>query len=461
MLPYSEHTVELRMLVTVTAVAAALLVQLSPCSALIDDNYDIEDYISLEVAENNDAVENLFQCPRNKICDIYQYPNELMQAMPYDLALALAIQQCKKLMVNGNLPDDFIKSEYKIPGPNSPEWIRSILPPSSKFVYNRNNKDAIVVNRNGTFSMIPFSETFGTEDFMKGFASLNTPLCISPFSLEGNGLQEHRCDLAKKYTHFICIGDKIRKCNHYDQNKNCICPPNRSGTMCEIKLSSSEYNPCQNGGTYYASLRGNICLCKSPYKGTYCKDVNYCLEGKNPCNNGGTCVKIENLYKCICPPGYAEPFCRTDYSVSYRFHICIGIASYLLVTTTIFCCVFMHFNKVYSGKFKLLEQICFFNLLFKTIFMMLLKQAKSTVSTEMKEEKKLNKNTDTPTKQCATDGEIKKPEKDYYVIPEINDEGFICKHIKLLKFYYAELYLTAILNDAHFDIQLEKYIKVG
>ncbi|KRX47992.1 Sushi, nidogen and EGF-like domain-containing protein 1 [Trichinella murrelli] len=455
MLPYSEHTVELRMLVTVTAVAAALLVQLSPCSALIDDNYDIEDYISLEVAENNGAVKDLFQCPRNKICDIYQYPNELMQAMPYDLALALAIQQCKKLMVNGNLPDDFIKSEYKIPGPNSPEWIRSILPPSSKFVYNRNNKDAIVVNRNGTFSMIPFSETFGTEDFMKGFASLNTPLCISPFSLEGNGLQEHRCDLAKKYTHFICIGDKIRKCNHYDQNQNCICPPNRSGTMCEIKLSSSEYNPCQNGGTYYASLRGNICLCKSPYKGPYCKDkflcyekpclnsgvcksdnlthhscecrlpywgercenVNYCLEGKNPCNNGGTCVKIENLYKCICPPGYAEPFCRTDYSASYRFHICIGIASYLLVTTTIFCCVFMHFNKVYNGKFKLLEQG-------------LLSEAESTVSTERKEEKKLNKNTDTPTKQCATDGEIKKPEKDYYVIPEINDEGFII--IKLL-----------------------------
>ncbi|KAL1243538.1 Neurogenic locus notch [Trichinella spiralis] len=459
MLPYSEHTVELRMLVTVTAVAAALLVQLSPCSALIDDNYDIEDYISLEVAENNDAIKNLFQCPINKICGIYQYPNELTQAMPYDLAMALAIQQCKKLMVNGNLPDGFIKSEYKIPGPNSPEWIRSILPPSSKFVYNRNNENAIVLNRNGTFSMIPFSETFGTEDFMKGFASLNTPLCISPFSLEGNGFQEHRCDLAKKYTHFICIGDKIRKCNRYDRNKNCICPPNRSGTMCEIKSISSEYNPCQNGGTYYASLRGNICLCKSPYKGTYCKDkflcyekpclnngvcksdnlthhscecrlpywgercenVNYCLEGKNPCNNGGTCVKIENLYKCICPPGYAEPFCRTDYSASYRFHICIGIASYLLVTTVIFCCVFMHCNKVYSGKFKLLEQG------------LLSEQAESTVKTEMKEEKKLNKNTDTPIKPSATDkkkleGEIKKPEKDYYVIPELSDEGFMASN---------------------------------
>ncbi|KRZ14739.1 Protocadherin Fat 1 [Trichinella zimbabwensis] len=194
------------------------------------------------------------------------------------------------------------------------------------------------------------------------------------------------------------------------------------------ELTGNEYNPCQNGGTYYASLRGNICLCKWPYKGSYCEGllilflmnnfsklfinfrfafviyiyiyiycalsdkflcyvkpclnngacksdnlthyscecrmpywgkrcerINYCLTDENPCNNGGTCIKVNDLYNCICPPGYAGIFCRTDYAASYRLYISIGTAVYLLVTTAIFCCVFIHCSKVYNNKFELLE----------------------------------------------------------------------------------------------------------
>ncbi|KRY92959.1 Delta and Notch-like epidermal growth factor-related receptor [Trichinella pseudospiralis] len=448
----SQHTVEVRMLMTVTAVAAALLAWLSPCSALTDDNYNIENYIRYDSITNCINI-GYYKCFGNKCCGSKSFPKKVIQAMPYDLAMALAVQHCKISMVNGTLFDGF--SHQTMPGNTdfggSAEG--SILPSSSKLVYMLYDEYAIVLNRNGTFSKIQLLNT------PSEVASLTTPLCIPQLLISENKSEAQQCDLARKYREFTCVGDKSKKCKRFDIDNNCVCPPNRSGTLCEIKLTDDEYNPCQNGGTYYASLRGNICLCKWPYKGSYCEDkflcyvkpclnngvcksdnlthyscecrlpywgkrcerMNYCLADNNPCNNGGTCIKIKDLYKCICLPGYAGLFCRADYAASYRLYIVVGIAAYLLVTTTIFCSVFSHCNKVYTGKFKLLEQ----GLLPEQT-----KLFEMTVLKEMKKTKGLNKSIGTSAKLSATDtkkseDKIKKPEKDYYIIPELHDEGFM------------------------------------
>ncbi|XP_064105518.1 hornerin-like [Macrobrachium nipponense] len=67
-------------------------------------------------------------------------------------------------------------------------------------------------------------------------------------------------------------------------------------------------NPCVNGSTCIAGLRGPLCVCPFGFKGTRCEEA-YCP--KRFCRYGGNCNVVGGKHECACKSGYSGARCLT------------------------------------------------------------------------------------------------------------------------------------------------------
>lgn len=89
----------------------------------------------------------------------------------------------------------------------------------------------------------------------------------------------------------------------------CQCPPNYSGTYCEISLDACRSMPCQNGATCVNVGADYVCECVPGYAGQNCEiDINECAS--LPCQNGGLCIDGIAGYTCQCRLGYIGVNCE-------------------------------------------------------------------------------------------------------------------------------------------------------
>ena len=89
----------------------------------------------------------------------------------------------------------------------------------------------------------------------------------------------------------------------------CICPPNFTGTFCNVPISGIDVctaNPgiCRNGGTCRvngSSSVGFSCSCPPTSTGVLCEQtLDACRpNGVNVCLNNGTCVSVKFQKKII------------------------------------------------------------------------------------------------------------------------------------------------------------------
>jgi len=96
--------------------------------------------------------------------------------------------------------------------------------------------------------------------------------------------------------------------DEYDLFK-CICPPEASGTQCEISSCSSFI--CENGGTCTLEFGVPKCICELGYSGTNC-ELSAC--DSFTCDNGGVCgFDDSGNPECSCADGYGGVNCEIDY----------------------------------------------------------------------------------------------------------------------------------------------------
>ncbi|EDO39003.1 predicted protein [Nematostella vectensis] len=98
-------------------------------------------------------------------------------------------------------------------------------------------------------------------------------------------------------------------CSNTIGSYDCACQPNyvKSGERCIIAVdyclkynyTCSEFAQCFNGPT------NHTCACKQGYSGngTYCADVDECVEG-NQCHSNATCNNTIGEYTCTCNVGF-------------------------------------------------------------------------------------------------------------------------------------------------------------
>lgn len=110
-------------------------------------------------------------------------------------------------------------------------------------------------------------------------------------------------------------------CAITNDNAQCKCLPEFTGTFCENKiqvpiLTGCQTNPCFNKGTCIDLGESNFkCFCSSQFTGSFCKDVveikaPSCTE--TPCLNGGNCLVIDQFYSvCLCKSGFEGLSCET------------------------------------------------------------------------------------------------------------------------------------------------------
>ncbi|XP_068223527.1 filaggrin-like [Palaemon carinicauda] len=67
-------------------------------------------------------------------------------------------------------------------------------------------------------------------------------------------------------------------------------------------------NPCMNGSTCIAGLRGPLCVCPFGFKGTKCEEA-YCP--RRFCRYGGKCSVVGGAHTCACKSGYSGERCLT------------------------------------------------------------------------------------------------------------------------------------------------------
>lgn len=149
-----------------------------------------------------------------------------------------------------------------------------------------------------------------------------------------NGPTNVKCQCKSGYTGEIC-SEQIDECASNPcvsgstcvdkiNSFECLCPEDRTGKFCQIKLNfCHEYGHlCYGNSTCLeANLNGTEVKCACPYgfNGTFCQDrisTNNCEP--NPCN-GGTCVSQEVGYVCDCPKGKTGNQCELKPE-----HLCFG-----------------------------------------------------------------------------------------------------------------------------------------
>ncbi|RMZ96451.1 neurogenic locus notch -like protein [Brachionus plicatilis] len=133
-----------------------------------------------------------------------------------------------------------------------------------------------------------------------------------------------------------CLNGGTCRATNYSPYAICICPPNYTGTKCEICIAAPVTVPattkstcqtqvfCLNGGTCRPTNYSPyaMCICPPNYTGSRCEicvsspvtSSPGCLA--NYCLNGGTCesISMDPYVSCRCPPNFTGTRCE----------ICVG-----------------------------------------------------------------------------------------------------------------------------------------
>ena len=154
---------------------------------------------------------------------------------------------------------------------------------------------------------------------------LSLPLICTIFCLIYQGFSGHDCDVPEggcqtthqmtcpKYTY----GENCTECipmndcrGHYTCNTETgakICSERWTGENCSRKEAlpfdlecpdGAVISGCQNGGTCF----DRECCCPPNYGGGLC-EINLALCADAPCRNGGTCIPGSTNFTCVCPEG--------------------------------------------------------------------------------------------------------------------------------------------------------------
>ena len=94
----------------------------------------------------------------------------------------------------------------------------------------------------------------------------------------------------------------------------CLCPPERSGQLCEtLDVCKSSSAPCRNSGQCVSTTDGQYqCVCAAGFWGKNCTNFNLC-SAPNACENGATCHNVtSSSYTCECQPGYFGDKCQNN-----------------------------------------------------------------------------------------------------------------------------------------------------
>ena len=129
-----------------------------------------------------------------------------------------------------------------------------------------------------------------------------------------SGFDGPRCEANVRLYHTLCQPNPCLnggRCVFHNDSYKCDCDDKYMGTNCEypnLCLSST----CDKLNTEHCHMtsEGFVCVCKTGWEGSECRDdIDECLT-KNLCQNGGTCVNFPGGYSCSCPPEYTDMYCR-------------------------------------------------------------------------------------------------------------------------------------------------------
>lgn len=157
----------------------------------------------------------------------------------------------------------------------------------------------------------------------------NSATCICPYPYTGPKCTIFINETAKygfEWSVSPCSSspcDKYHVCSEISSTEyRCMCPPFKTGKLCEQNELNCLKNPCKNGAQCIENVLdgGYICICPVGITGMKCETViDVCAS--NPCiQNAGTCIQTRvNQFECSCKPGRTGTLCeiKLDPCASY------------------------------------------------------------------------------------------------------------------------------------------------
>lgn len=147
---------------------------------------------------------------------------------------------------------------------------------------------------------------------------------INPGSPLAGLFRHDTCSNASLLFSFAVIAEGITECSiepclnggtciDGPSSFTCACPPETTGSFCEIQDSDDCASaPCNNGGTCNDELFSYTCSCPPESTGRDCETTDSDDCAPNPCLNGGICIDGLFSYNCNCPTGFTGSHCETS-----------------------------------------------------------------------------------------------------------------------------------------------------